>query len=117
MATSLGFNGVGNKNQGFSGGTGGGQIQPLQLRAGPNGVGVVNDGSGGILNYLQGLIKSSPATQGAQVPVPAPTAPAATGQEPSATQDEDLSGGQSSGGGAGKALAGQAVSGALGGGL
>lgn len=116
MATSLGFNGVGNKNQGFSGGTGGGSVQPLQLKMGANGLQATTDGSGGFLNYLKSLATSSPATQGAQVPVPAFTAPAATGQEPSATQDEDLSGGQS-GGGAGKALAGQAVSGALGGGL
>jgi hypothetical protein len=119
MAVSLGFNGTGNKNQGFSGGTGGGAIQPkLQL----NGQGqLVTDGSGGALNYLQGLIKQSPATQAAggqtgfgnegQSVWGTPEQNAATARAATtAPQQQQQQGGQSA---AGSAMTGAALAGGL----
>lgn len=106
MAIALGF-GQGNKNTPMSGSTGGGSIQPkLQL----NGQGqMVTDGSGGILNYLQGLMKSSPATAPAFQPPPPP--PSSGGGAPG-TPASSTAGAAGGGTGAGASM----LSGALGGG-
>jgi hypothetical protein len=110
MAISLGF-GQGNKNTPMSGSTGGGSIQPkLQL----NGQGqMVTDGSGGVLNYLQGLMKSSPATAPANQQ---PLAPAATGGAPGQPGASTAAAGADGRSAAGNALAGQAANAVLGGG-
>lgn len=56
MAIALGF-GQGNKNTPMAGSTGGGAVQPLQMKMNPNGqLGLTTDGSGGFLNYLKGLV-------------------------------------------------------------
>lgn len=70
MAVALGF-GQGNKNNPMAGTTGGGAIQ---AKVQPNGqLGLSTDGSGGMLNYLKGLI--NPQQQSAASAV----APAAAG--------------------------------------
>ena len=93
MAVAMGFGGVGNKNQGFSGSTGGGAIQPkLQLNSQGQ---LTTDGSGGFLNYLQGLLKPAAAAPAAAAAAPAAAAaaPAAAAAAPAAAGAAKLVGG------------------------
>jgi hypothetical protein len=82
MAISLGF-GQGNKDTPFSGSTGGGSIQPkLQL----NGQGqAVTNGSGGFLNYLQGLMQQPAVAPANQAPLTSPETGGAAGQPAAST--------------------------------
>lgn len=112
MAVALGFGGQANKNTPVSGSTGGGSIQPrLQL----NGQGqAVTDGSGGFLDYLQGLMKQPAVAPANQAPLQSPVASEGIPGTTSTAGFGQGSGGKSA---AGSALAGQAAGAALGGGL
>jgi len=83
MATSFGFSGNMKPGAGPEGSTGGGSIQPkLQLKQNADGsLGVSTDGSGGMLNYLGGLMKpaASSAAGAAGAIAPAVTDEAAAG--------------------------------------
>lgn len=99
MANALGFGGMGNKNQGFSGSTGGGQVQPLQLKMGQDGkLGLSTDGSGGLvnsaLNYLKGAAAPAASNAFSNQAIGASTAMGG----PAAAQAAGATGGAAAGG-------------------
>jgi hypothetical protein len=106
MAIALGF-GQGNKDTPMAGATGGGSVQPkLQLNAQGQ---AVTDGSGGFLNYLQGLMKQPAVAPANQAPLALSPAGGEGGQPGASTAGPAAQGTN--------AAAGAMASKALGGGL